>query len=88
MGFALVLTFQNTVHGSPTPLSMMARGKERFCGDTLNTFRWEDKKIHWSRAYKYYSTLSPTEIISNDIWTSGISKAGCVLEVFDALCGV
>jgi hypothetical protein len=62
----------------------MARRKERFCGDTLNTFRREDPKYHWSRAYKYYSTLSLPERNANDIWTSGIAKAGCVPEVFDA----
>jgi len=63
---------------------MTTRRKERFCGDTLNTFKWEDPKYHWSRAYKCYSRLWPPERNSKDISTSGISKACCVLEVFDA----
>jgi hypothetical protein len=62
----------------------MVRRREIFCGDTLNTFAWEDPKNHWSRVYRYYSLLSPEEKNGNDVWVSGIAKAGCVPEVFDA----
>jgi hypothetical protein len=55
-----------------------------FCGDTLNTFAREDPKNHWSRDYRYYSSLSPEGNNSNDVWVSGIAKLGCVSEVFDA----
>jgi hypothetical protein len=63
---------------------MMDRRKESFYEDTLNTFIQEDTKFYWSRGFKYYSTFPPTKRSSNDIWTSRIAKAGCVLEVFDA----
>jgi hypothetical protein len=61
----------------------MARRRESFCGDTLNTFAREDPKYHWSRAYRYYSTLPPEERDVDDVWISGITKEGCVPEVFD-----
>jgi hypothetical protein len=63
---------------------MMARRKEIFCGDTLNTFGQEDTKFHWSKEYKYYSTLLVPKRNVNDIWTSKIAKAWSVPEFFYA----
>jgi hypothetical protein len=54
-----------------------------YCGDTLNTLGRENQEFQWSRAYNYYKSLSPTEKKMNLIWTSGITLAGCVLEVTD-----
>jgi hypothetical protein len=65
-------------------LRKMARRQERFCGDTLNTFAREDPKNHWSRAYKYYFSLSPEEKNCNDVYVFGIAKERYVPEVFYA----
>jgi hypothetical protein len=62
---------------------MTTRRKEHLCGDTINSFGREDHRFQWSRSYWYYSSLPPPERNVNQIWTSGISQAGCVLEVFD-----
>jgi hypothetical protein len=61
----------------------MAIKRQQFCGDTLNLFGQEDQNFHWSRSYWYYSSLPLPEKNENKIWTSGISLAGCVPEVFD-----
>jgi hypothetical protein len=42
-------------------------------------------KFHWSKAYKRYSTLLFLEKNAYDIWTLGIVKARCVLDVFDVI---
>ena len=45
----------------------------------MNILRCEGQNFQWSRAYSYYST----SIAENQlIWTSKISHAGCVPEVF------
>jgi hypothetical protein len=49
----------------------------------LNTFAQEYFKNHWSRAYRYYSSLPPKEKKNKDAWVFGIAKVGCVPEVFD-----
>jgi hypothetical protein len=58
---------------------MEAVAKQQLCGYTLNIFGCEDQNFHWSRAYSYYSSPPAQKYI---IWTSGISHAGCVPEVF------
>jgi hypothetical protein len=60
---------------------MTTRINEQFCRDTINSFGRKDQIFQWSREYKYYSSLSPPERSSNQIWTSGISLAGFVPEV-------
>jgi hypothetical protein len=58
----------------------MAAGRQQFFGDTVNILRHQDQNFQWSRAYFYYSSRS----VENEvIWTSGITPAGCVPEVFD-----
>jgi hypothetical protein len=57
----------------------MEKGRESFCGDTLNTFARENSENHWSKVYKKYSS----ERNDNHVWTFGIVRAGCVPEVFD-----
>jgi hypothetical protein len=45
----------------------------------VNIFKHEDQNFHWSRAFSYYSNFAADNQV---IWTSEISHAGCVLEVF------
>jgi hypothetical protein len=61
----------------------MARRRERFCGDTLNTFVQEDPQNHWPKIYRSYASLPSEKRNFNNIWTSGIVRARCVPEVFD-----
>jgi hypothetical protein len=58
---------------------MAASSIHQFCGDTLNIFGREDQNFQWSRAYSYYSSpLAQKDVI----WASGITRVGCVPEVF------
>jgi hypothetical protein len=59
---------------------MAAVAQQQFCGDTSNIFWREDQNFQWSRVYYYYSSPSTKKEV---IWTSEISRAGCVPEVFD-----
>ena len=59
---------------------MAAKSRKQLCGDTLNIFRCEDQNFEWSRVYSYYSSPSAKKEV---IWTSGISRVGCVPKVFD-----
>jgi hypothetical protein len=58
----------------------MASTQEKLCGDIVNIFGCEDQNFKWSREYSYYSSPSAQNEI---IWTSGITRVGCVPEVFD-----
>jgi hypothetical protein len=53
--------------------------RQQFCGDTLNIFGHEDQNFQWSIAYSYYSSPPAQKHV---IWVSGISRVGCVYEVF------
>jgi hypothetical protein len=46
----------------------------------VNIFGREDQKFQWSMEYSYYSIPAAQNQV---IWTSGISRASCVPEVFD-----
>jgi hypothetical protein len=58
----------------------MASSRQQICGDTVNILKRKDHNFECSRAYSYYSTYVAENQV---IWTSGISHAGCVPEVFD-----
>jgi hypothetical protein len=59
---------------------MEAVARQKLCGDYLNIFGCEDLKFHWSKEYSDYSSPPTQKYV---IWTSRISRAGCVPEVFD-----
>jgi hypothetical protein len=58
----------------------MVTTQQHFCGYTLNILGRKDQSFQWSRAYSYYSSPSAQKEI---IWTFGIARAVCVLELFD-----
>jgi hypothetical protein len=59
---------------------MEAAARQQFYGDTLNIFGCEDHNFQWYRVYSYYSSPPAKK---EEIWTSGIARAGCAPEVFD-----
>jgi hypothetical protein len=73
-------SFQTSFGANKHSRKLMETTQQQFCGDTMNIFGHEDQNFQWSKAYSYYSSLFAQNKV---IWTSGIARAGCVLEVFD-----
>jgi hypothetical protein len=73
-------SFQTSFGANRCSRQLMATTQKRLCGYTVNIFGREDQNFQWSKEYSYYSSPSTHNEV---IWTYGISRAGCVPEVFD-----
>jgi hypothetical protein len=59
---------------------MAASARQQFYGDASNIFGHEGQNFQWSRAY---SDCSSPPAQKDAIWAYGITRDGCVPEIFE-----
>ena len=59
------------------------RKLDPYCGDVFNLLAQNNKEFQWSYVYRWYSSMHGGEHWNYKIWSSGLVKAACMLEVCD-----